>query len=123
MRTRKLYKCKIVIIFAVIIIIAICLTILTKFNDHTYIATVIDKYEVAENEDDNLEPYYFIVCKGENGNDYEFKIKNIYIRKNFKSFQLYNQLEVGEKYEFTVVGFPVNLFSVYETIIKFEEIN
>ena len=123
MRIRKSYKLMAVIMAVVVLIVAIFCSMFTSFNDHTYIATVTDKERIVENNDGVVNSYYLIFCKDEHGNYYEFKNEDILIRGKFNSSSVYNQLEVGETYKFTVVGFRVVLFSWYENIIKFENVD
>ena len=110
-------------LMVVIIIVGILGTIFSSFNDHQYIATVTDKERVVKNKDAGVESYYLIFCKDDEGNYYEFKNEDFFIRRKFRSSSVYNQLEIGETYKFTVVGFRVGLFSWYENIIKFEKVD
>ena len=123
MRTRSFSKIKVVIVMVILVAIAVILSIFTSFNDHTYTATVTDKERIIENGDGEVYSYYLIFCKDEEGNYYEFKNEDNYLRLKFNSSSVYNQLEVGETYQFTVVGFRVSLFSCYENIIDFEKIH
>lgn len=122
-KTRTFSKFMVVIMIAVVLIVGIFGTVFTSFNDHEYIATVTDKERVIKNNDEGVESYYLIFCKDDKGNYYEFKNEDLFIRGKFKSSTVYNQLEVGETYKFTVVGFRVGLFSWYENIINFEKVD
>lgn len=122
MKTRTFSKLKVIIMVVIVVVIAIFGTFFTSFNDHTYIATVTDKDRIIKNNDGDVESYYLIFCKDDEGNYYEFKNEDLLIRGKFKSSTVQNQLEVGETYKFTVVGFRIGLFSWYENIIKFEKV-
>lgn len=119
MRTRTFPKIIVVLIVVIFAIFSIGVTLFSSFNDHTYIATVTDKERIVEDEDS----YYLIFCKDDADNYYEFKNEDSFIRRKFRSSTVYNQLEVGKTYKFTVVGFRIGLFSWYENIIYFEKVN
>ena len=113
MRTRTFYKSKVVIVVIVVIILVVLGNIYTSFNEHTYIATVTDKQRIDKNNDGNVDSYYLIFCKNE----------DVFIRGKFKSSTLYNQIEVGETYKFTVVGFRVGWLSWDKKIMRFEKVD
>ena len=119
MRTRTFPKIIAVLIVVIIAVFGIGVTLFSSFNDHTYIATVTDKERIVDDDDS----YYLIFCKDDAENYYEFKNEDSFIRGKFKSSSVYNQLEIGKTYKFTVVGFRVGLFSWYENIINFEKVN
>lgn len=123
MRTRTFYKSKVVIVVIVVIILVVLGNMYTSFNDHTYIATVTDKQRIVKNSNGDVDSYYLIFCKDDEGNYYEFKNEDLFIRGKFKSSTVYNQLEIGETYKFTVVGLRVGWLSWYENIIKFEKVD
>lgn len=123
MRKRKFSKIIVVIIIVVVLALSVIASVLTSFNDHTYTATVTDKERIVKNNDGEVDSYYLIFCKDDEGNYYEFKNEDDILRLKINSSSIYNQLEVGETYQFTVVGFRVELFSWYENIIKFEKID
>lgn len=125
---RRTRKFGIIGMVAVVIALVVISSIFTTFNDHTYVATVTDKERVTEvkDEGDNknkVNSYYLIFCKDDAGNYYEFKNEDIWIRGKFRSSTVYNQLEVGETYKFTVVGLRVGIFSWYENIVKVEKVD
>ena len=95
MRTRTFYKSKVVIVVIVVIILVVLGNMYTSFNDHTYIATVTDKQRIVKNSNGDVDSYYLIFCKDDEGNYYEFKNEDLFIRGKFKSSTVYNQLEIG----------------------------
>lgn len=123
MKTRTFSKLLVVIGVVVIVMLAVLGSLFTSFNDHTYIATVTDKDRIVKTDNGDVESYYLVFCKDDNGNYYEFKNEDLFIRGKFKSSTVQNQLEVGQTYKFTVVGFRVGLFSWYENIINFEKVD
>ncbi len=115
---------KVLCIVGVVVVIASCIgvTIATTFNDHTYTATVTDKDRIVKGEEGE-DSYYIVFAKDDEGNYYEFKNEDNLFRGKFNSSSFQNQIEVGETYEFTVVGYRIPFFSAYENIIKFEKVN
>jgi len=109
-----------IIIFGVVlVIISLLISFFAMFNDTTYTVTVTDKERI----NDKKASYYLIFCEDDNGNYYEFKNSDNLIRGKFNSSSFYNRIKVGEKYEFTVVGIRIPLFSKYQNIIDMKEIN
>ena len=92
--------------------------IISSFNDHDYIATVSDKERIVQSNDS----FYLIFCNDSDGNYYELRNSDSLFRLKFDSSNIYNRLEVGNKYRFTVVGYRVGFLSMYENIIEFEEL-
>lgn len=112
-----------IIMVITIFIIGIFCTIFPLFNDHSYTVRVVNKDQIVKSNDNNFESYYLISCKDYKGNYYEFQNKNLGIRKKYDSSAIYNQLEIGCTYKFTVVGFRIEMFSWYENIIDFKKVN
>ena len=120
MRTRNIYNTIVLIFMLLIVLFSIIYSVFASFNDHTYIATVTDKQRIVETHNHTITSYYLIFCKDDAGNYYEFKNEDSVLRMKYNSSSVYNQLEIGKKYKFTVVGFRIGLFSSYENIIKYE---
>ena len=113
---------RIIIFLIIIAFLFVGKTALTSFNDHTYVATVTNKERVSRYSGKKHKSYYLIFCKDDKGNYYEFKNEDCLIRGKINSSNVYNRLEIGKTYKFTVVGYRIWLFSWYENIIKFEEV-
>lgn len=90
-----------------------------SFNDHHYVATVTKQERINAGE----ESYYLIFAQDDKGNYYEFKNEDNLFRLKFDSSRLYNEITVGETYDFTVVGYRITAFSCYENIIKVEKVS
>lgn len=116
MKKRKIPITNVVVV--VVMALAVIAGLFPSFNDHTYTATVTDKERIVKSDDS----YYLIFCKNDQ-DYYEFKNDDNYLRLKFNSSSVYNQIEVGETYKFTVIGFRIGFFSWYENIIKFEKID
>ena len=123
MRTRLNPNVTIVIIMVVLVVLSVICIVFTSFNDHTYTATVTDKERIVKTSNGKADSYYLIFCKDDTGNYFEFKNADNFLRLKFKSSNIYNQIEIGETYKFTVVGLRFGLFSWYENIIDFEKIS
>lgn len=108
------------IIFLIIVVIVggIFVSCSANFNDAKYDVIVTGKENI--NRGDN--GYYLIYCKDDDGNYYEFKNEDTLMRGKFNSSRFYNQIEVGERYEFTVVGWRFPLLSWYQNIIDFKKL-
>lgn len=107
----------------IVILIIIGNTALTSFNDHTITATVTDKDTVTSySKKGGNKHKYYIYCVDENGTEYKFKDANMLIRGKMNSFEMYQDLEVGKTYKFTVVGHKVPIIAPYENILRYEEI-
>lgn len=119
MKTRNIKKILVALIVIIVVVIFVGINLFWSFNDHTYVATVTNKERIADGEDS----YYLIFCQDDNGNYYEFKNEDNFLRGKFDSSTVYNKLEKGQTYKFTVVGFRIGFFSEYENIINFEEID
>lgn len=111
-------KKSIICLGIVLVIISILISVCTTFNDTTYTVTVTDKERINDKESS----YYLIFCEDDAGNYYEFKNKDNLIRGKFDSSSYYNKIKVGRRYEFTVVGIRIPLFSKYQNIIKMKEV-
>ena len=109
------------IIFVVaFVVLVIVVNVIFSFNDHTYTVTVNDKDRIYNTN--YKSSYYLIYCQDDQGNYYEFKDEDNILRLKVRSSTMYNQIEVGSKYKFTVVGFRIGILSSYENIIKMEKI-
>lgn len=84
-------------------------------NEETIEITVKDKYIKRNGEHD----LYLVVSS--NGDTY--KIEDLLWKGKFNSTDLYNQLDIGNKYEITVTGIRLQYFSMYKNINKIEKID
>lgn len=83
-------------------------------NEETIEITVKDKYIKRSGETD----LYLVVS---NSGD-TYKIEDLLWKGKFNSTDLYNQLDVGNKYKITVTGVRLQYFSMYKNINKIEKI-
>lgn len=95
--------------------IAIYFSTVEYQNEETTEITVKDKY-IKRDRDDDL----YLVA-GDNGETY--KIKDLLWKGKFNSSDLYNQLDIGNKYKITTTGIRLQYFSMYKNINKIEKID
>jgi hypothetical protein len=111
------FRTVVILLFVLIFASAIVVEIKTSFNDHTYIVTVTDKERINKSDDS----YYLVYTKDESGNVHVFENEDIMVRMKFNSSDVQGQLEEGQTYVFTVVGYRIPIFSWYENIIEVEK--
>lgn len=107
-----------VIIMAFILITFIgfifyCITVEYQ-NEEIIEITVKDKYIKRSGKTD------LYLVASEEGETY--KIQDLLFKGKFNSTDLYNELEIGNKYRITTTGIRLQYFSMYKNINKIEEI-
>ncbi len=105
-----------VVLVVIILAATLVFSIVGSFNDHTYTATVTNKERI----NNGSKSYYLIFCQDENGEYYEFADRDNLLRLKFDSSTVYNKIEIGETYKFTVVGWRISIISGYENIVQME---
>lgn len=83
-------------------------------NEETIEIIVKDKYIKRSGETD----LYLVVS---NSGD-TYKIEDLLWKGKFNSTDLYNQLDVGNKYKITITGVRLQYFSMYKNINKIEKL-
>ena len=94
-------------------------SIAANYNEQTYVATVTDK----DVKNYNNSSKYLVFTKTEDGETRVFSVEDSLLRFRWNSSDVYGEIEVGKTYRFTVVGFRIEILSMYENIIDFEEIS
>ena len=112
----------VVIIIAVILVLSIGYEAIFSFNDTEYTITVTDKERIYEGSGDTSSSKYLVFGDDENGNSLVFENTDCFIRGKWNSSNIQGQLKEGNTYKVTVVGYRVSFFSMYQNIIKIEEI-
>ena len=108
---------------AVLIFIGIAILIVTAivavnyYSEKTYTATVTDK-DIKNYDSDST---FLVFTKTENGETRVFSMKDTLFKGRFNTADEYAEIEVGNTYTFTVIGWRIPFFSKYENIIKFQE--
>lgn len=118
---KKRMRVSIIIIIG-LIALAICSQLFLNFNDTKYTITVTNKERIVKENKDSFSSNYLIFGDDENGKSLVFENSDCLIRGKWDSSNIYGQLKEGYKYEITVVGYRIPLFSTYQNIIKIKEI-
>ena len=110
------------IMIAVILVLSIGYEAIFSFNDTEYKITVTDKERIYEGSGDTSSSKYLVFGDDDNGNSLVFENTDCFIRGKWNSSNIQGQLKEGNTYKVTVVGYRVSFFSMYQNIIKIEEI-
>lgn len=110
------------IMIAVILVLSIGYEAIFSFNDTEYTITVTDKERIYEGSGDTSSSKYLVFGDDDNGNSLVFENTDCFIRGKWNSSNIQGQLKEGSTYKVTVVGYRVSFFSMYQNIIKIEEI-
>lgn len=86
-------------------------------NERTVTSTVTDKGTKRYGRGDK----YLVYCHNENGNSEVFEITDSVLKFRFDSSDLYNDVQIGETYEFTICGSRVPWLSWYPNIYKIKK--
>lgn len=101
---------------AVVILIGIRL-FNSYYSEKTYTVTVTDK---------NIKNYesgskFLVFTKTEDGTTRVFSMEDTLIRGRWNTADDYAEVEIGETYTFTVIGWRIPFMSEYENIIEFQK--
>ena len=111
---------------AIMIVVTLVLSIgyeaIFSFNDTEYTITVTDKERIYKGSGDTSSSKYLVFGDDDNGNSLVFENTDCFIRGKWNSSNIQGQLKEGNTYKVTVVGYRVSFFSMYQNIIKIEDI-
>ena len=110
------------IMITVIYVLSIGYEAIFSFNDTEYTITVTDKERIYEGSGDTSSSKYLVFGDDANGDSLVFENTDCFIRGKWNSSNIQGQLKEGNTYKVTVVGYRVSFFSMYQNIIKIEEI-
>ena len=110
------------IMIAVILVLSIGYEAIFSFNDTEYTITVTDKERIYKGSGDTSSSKYLVFGDDDNGNSLVFENTDCFIRGKWNSSNIQGQLKEGNTYKVTVVGYRVSFFSMYQNIIKIEEV-
>ena len=110
------------IMIAVILVLSIGYEAIFSFNDTEYTITVTDKERIYKGSGDTSSSKYIVFGDDGNGNSLVFENTDCFIRGKWNSSNIQGQLKEGNTYKVTVVGYRVSFFSMYQNIIKIEDI-
>ena len=106
----------IIIVLVIILILGFlfyCITI-DYWNKENIEITVKEKY-IKRNGESDL--YLVATEEGET-----YKIEDLFFKGKFNSTDLYNELDIGEKYKVEVTGVRIPIFSMYKNLNKIEPV-
>ena len=103
------------IVIAILIVAVPCF--ISYYSEKTYTATVTDKD--IKNYDSSSK--FLVFTKTENGETRVFSVEDTLIKGRWNSADDYAEIEVGETYTFTVIGWRIPFFSEYENVIEFQK--
>ena len=110
------------IMIVVILVLSIGYEAIFSFNDTKYTITVTDKERIYKGSGDTSSSKYLVFGDDDNGNSLVFENTDCFIRGKWNSSNIQGQLKEGNTYKVTVVGYRVSFFSMYQNIIKIEDI-
>lgn len=123
MRKRmRLHKILMVVFFVVILGLSVASFVIFSFNDTEYTITVTDKERIYSGSGDTSSSKYLVFGDDENGNSFVFENTDTLLRGKWDSSNIQGQLKEGNTYKITVVGYRVPFLSMYQNIIKVEEV-
>lgn len=107
------------IVFAIIIFVPVIgINIVSAINDHEYTVTVTDKDRIVNGGSSK----YLVYTEDMHGNTIVFENVDSNIRFKYNSSDIQGQLKIGHTYRLTVVGYRIPFLSMYENIIKIQEV-
>lgn len=101
--------------FIGLIIFIIVLTAMGYQNEQTFDILVKDKYI----KNGSKSGRYLVVDSDKN----TYEITDLFFKGKFNSTDLYNELEIGQKYKVTTTGYRIRIFSHYQNINEIERID
>ncbi|MDT8717014.1 DUF1523 family protein [Clostridium sp. 19966] len=107
-------KTGILILIPAVIVIIIVIMLSPHFIRDTYKVTITNKRVIKHKNTD----VYLIYAQTEDGEIRVFKNANNFIEMKHNSEDLYWAISINKKYEITVYGFNIPLFSNYQNIVK-----
>lgn len=123
----KIKKAMAIAIIAAIVIAIVLFVVMSSFNDMEYTVTITGKERITESSKDTDGNYevsskYLIFADDENGNSLVFENTDCLFRLKFDSSNIQGKLKEGHTYRITVIGYRNHILSLYQNIIKVEEI-
>lgn len=112
----------VIVMIAIILVLLIGQESLFNFNDTEYTITVTDKERIYTGSGNSSSSKYLVFGDDQNGNSLVFENTDCFIRGKWNSSNIQGQLKVGNTYKVTVVGYRIAFFSMYQNIIKIEEV-
>lgn len=111
-----------IIIFIILFVLIIFTNVFMNLNDHKYTITVTDKERVYIGDKEDGESKYLIYGDNKDGESLVFENVDSFVRMKWNSSNMQGSLHEGKTYTITVVGYRIPFMSMYENIIKVEEV-
>lgn len=121
-RKRNCHMTFTVLMVIAVLMISVGCEVAFSFNDTEYIITVTDKERIYTGDGDESSSKYLVFGDDENGNSLVFENTDCLVRNKWNSSNIQGQLKEGNTYMITVVGYRVPFFSMYQNIIKVEQV-
>lgn len=120
-------KWKVVLVVLLFVLVAVG-GLLCQFNDKEYTVTVTDKERMTKSTQDSdgdleVTSKYLVFTEDADGNVIVFENTDCLIRGKFNSSDIQGKLKEGHTYKIVAIGYRIPLFSMYENIIKVEEVD
>lgn len=121
-KNRGLKKKALTVIGIVIVSLIVIFWSMNYYSEKTYTATVTDK-DIKNYDSDSK---FLIFTKTEDGVTRVFSMEDTWIKGRGNTADdyaddVYAEIEVGENYTFTVIGWRIPFISEYENIIEFQK--
>lgn len=116
-KNRGLKKKALTVIGIVIVSLIVIFWSMNYYSEKTYTATVTDK-DIKNYDSDSK---FLIFTKTEDGVTRVFSMEDTWIKGRWNTADDYAEIEVGETYTFTVIGWRIPFISEYENIIEFQK--
>lgn len=116
-RENKMFRVAVILI-AIIFLSIISFNFICTFNDTEYTITVTGKERIVE----DFSSKYLVFSEDTHGNVLVFENTDSLLRWKWDSSNIQGQLKEGNTYKIVVVGFRVPFLSMYQNIIKVEEV-
>lgn len=113
---------RMIMIMIIFIMLGVVISIPFNFNDHEYTVIVTDKERIVKGSGESTDSKYLVFVDDVNGESRVFENTDTLLRLKWNSSNIQGKLKVGHTYKITVVGFRMSFMSMYENIIKVEEV-
>lgn len=104
------------------IVLGAVISIPFNFNDHEYTVVITGKERVVNEGEESTVSKYLIFAEDKDGESRVFENTDTSLRLKWNSSNIQGELKEGHTYKITVVGLRMSFMSLYENIIKVEEI-
>lgn len=124
-REKEYFKRKVIIASVIVVVILFVIVPLfsSYYKEKNYVGTVTEKGIKNYYSGNNSKSKFLIFVTLDDGKSRVFSVEDTLIKGRINSADDYGQIQTGTKYQFTVIGWRIPLFSDYENIIRFKKID